>query len=54
MSIIKHIYWAIRYGSWDWGWEHYEGKPMLSVFHFWYDGHWTGFHLYKLWVSVHY
>ena len=50
----SHVYWAIRYGEWDCGWEHYEDKPMLGVYHSYYDGNWTCLHCYKLWISVHY
>lgn len=49
-----HVYFALRYGSWDWGWENYEKKPMFGVYHTWYDGYHTTFHLYKLWINVHY
>lgn len=53
VKMLKQIYYAIRYGEWDWGWEMYEGKPMFKFFHFWHDGYWTGLHIYKFWVSVY-
>ena len=54
MNFFRHLYYAIRYGTWEWDWEMYEGKPMFTVGHFYHDGDWVALHLYKLWITVHY
>ena len=53
-EIYLHVYFAIRYGEWSWGWEMYDNKPMFGFFHEYYDGNYSGFHCYKLWISVIY
>jgi hypothetical protein len=54
MNCFKHIYYAVRYGEWHSGWEQYEGKPQLGVFHHWYDGYHISLHIYRLWIGVSY
>ncbi len=54
MNIFKHIYYAVRHGEWDCGWELYKDKPMFGFYCFRYDGNWFAFHCYKFWLSVCY
>lgn len=54
MKLHKHIYWALRYGEWSWGWEMYPEKPQFGIFYTYYDGNIACFHLYKLWIEVEY
>ena len=51
---MRHAYYAIRYGEWDYGCEFYNGKPMLGVFSTYYDGDWVCAHIGPMWVSVNY
>lgn len=51
---MKELYYILRYGSWAWSWESYEGKPMFGLFKERYDGTYITFHLYKLWIGVYY
>lgn len=51
---MKQLYYTLRYGEWSWGWEMYDGKPMIGFYRGYYDGDWYCLHLYKLWIGVHY
>ena len=54
MNILRHCWWAVRYGEWYCDWIIYENKPMLGFYHTYYDGNWASLHIYKLCISVHY
>ena len=54
MSKLKHIYWAIRHGDWDCGWERAPGDPWFSFHHGYYDCHWGYVCLGWFWVGVSY
>lgn len=54
MSALKHIYWALRYGTWKCGWGQYEGKPQWGFYHDYYDCNMACFHFYKFWIGVEY
>lgn len=53
-NFFNHCYHAVRYGKWYFGWEGYEGKPMLGIFKEYYDGNLFAFHCYKFYIEVHY
>ena len=40
MSIFRHMYYAIRYGSWEWGLDNYTSKYRFGFKHSYYDGDW--------------
>lgn len=54
INVVKHIYWALRYGEWSVGWENYKNKPMFGVVTCYYDGNHCCFHVGPGWLSVHY
>lgn len=54
MNLFEHMYAIIRYGEWYAGWVMYDGKPMLGVYHDYYDGHHICLHVYKFYLGVYY
>lgn len=53
-NFFLHVYSAIRYGEWDWGYEDWKGKPKFALLHMYYDGDHVALHLGKFHISVVY
>lgn len=54
MNKLKHIYWAIRYGDWDCGWESTYDRKSFGWDSMYYDGNWFSFYIGCFWVGVYY
>lgn len=54
MNELRHIYYAVRYGDWDCGWEYVEDRKRLGWEHLYYDGDWFTLYLGNLWIAVYY
>lgn len=44
----------LRNGEWSWGFGLWANKPMLGIFHEWYDGCRLAIHVGPLWVECDY
>ena len=53
-TFFNHLYWIIRYGEWNIGWEWYKGKPKFGLYFGYYNGHIICFHFFKFWIMVEY
>ncbi len=58
MSIIKHVWWAVRHGEWSAGWDkswgEKPGEPFVHCVPVHYDGHHCYLRVGKLWFGVTY
>ena len=54
MSTLKEVWFHLRHGEGEVGWEHWEGKPLLLVGRLWYDGWHYALHIGPLWIECDY
>ena len=54
MSPFKHIYYAIRYGEWEAGWDSYTSTNKFGLKHTYYDGDWATLWFFKFYIAVNY
>jgi|GEM_PF-2239574 len=58
MKTINHIWWALRYGDWDAGWDSAWGdkadEPFFYCKPMYYDGHHCYVRIGKFWFGVSY
>jgi len=58
MSIVKHAWWAIRYGEWSVGWDSSWGSKPGESFLYCKPMYYDGYHCYlrvgKFWCGVSY
>ena len=54
MNPFRHLYYAIRYGEWEWGWDNYADRYKFGFKHMYYDGDWITFWCFKFYISVNY
>jgi len=54
MSVFRHMYYAIRYGTWEAGWDGYSDRYKFGFKHTYYDGDWITIWFFKFYVAVNY
>lgn len=54
MSIFRHMYYAIRYGKWEWGFDNYSDRYRFGFKHSYYNGDWVIIWFFKFYVAVNY
>ena len=54
MSIFRHIYYAIRYGDWECGFDNHADRYKFGFKHMYYDGDWVTIWFFKFYVAVNY
>ena len=52
MNILKEIWWAIRHGDWECGFQ--IDQPQCRFDRTYYDGEWACLQLGQCWIAVHY
>ncbi|HHJ1495598.1 TPA: hypothetical protein ACQGQ1_000931 [Pseudomonas aeruginosa] len=58
MSLLKHIWWAVRHGDWSAGWDPHwgskPGEPFIWCKPMYYDGHHCYLRVGYFWIGVTY
>lgn len=50
----RRMYYIIRYGFWDYGYDDWDDKPKFGIYYLYYDGNNLALHIGNFYLSVEY